>query len=44
MTPVDSLDGKAFLKWALLLKERICSNRSKFFPLKVDPNWEGRQI
>ena len=24
-------------KWGLLLKERICSWKSKFFPLRVDP-------
>ena len=24
-----------------LLNERICSFRSKFFPLKVDPFWKG---
>ena len=24
-----------------LLEERICSIRSKFFPLKVDPFWKG---
>ena len=23
--------------WGLLIKERICSHRSKFFPLRVDP-------
>ena len=29
-------------KWSLLLKERICSSWSKFFPVKVDPYWERR--
>ena len=29
---------------SLLSKERICSNRSKFFPLRVDLDLEGRQI
>ena len=24
-----------------LLKERICSSRSTFFPLREDPIWEG---
>ena len=27
----------SFLSMGLLLKERICSSRSKFFPLRVDP-------
>ena len=30
-----------FLKWCQLLKERICSCRSKFFPSKVHPFLEG---
>ena len=34
----SSLEGEALLKWGLLIKERICSSRSKFFPLRVDPN------
>ena len=34
----SSLNGKALPKWGLLLKERICSSRSKFFPLRVDPS------
>ena len=25
------------INWAHLIKERICSNRSKFFPLRVGP-------
>ena len=37
-----SPDEKAFQKRVLLLKERICSYRSKFFPLKVDPSWGGK--
>ena len=36
-----SLDYLALLKWVQLLKERICSKWSKFFPLKVDPNYKG---
>ena len=24
-----------------LLEKRICSSRSKFFPLRVDPFWKG---
>ena len=31
------LDSVALLKWGLLLKQRICSCRSKFFALRVDP-------
>ena len=31
------LENKALLKGGLFLKERICSWRSKFFPLRVDP-------
>ena len=31
-----SLKDEAFCKGGLLLKERICSRRSKFFPLRVD--------
>ena len=27
------LKGQILPKWGLLLKERICSDRSKFFPL-----------
>ena len=30
-----------FFNRVLLLKKRICSYRSKFFTLKVDPHWEG---
>ena len=32
-----SLDDKALSKAGLLLKVGICSYRSKFFPLRVDP-------
>ena len=32
-----SLGQYSSLKWDLLLKERICSWRSKFFPLRVAP-------
>ena len=28
-------------KWVLHLKERICSFRSKFFPLRVEPHEKG---
>ena len=34
---------KALPKWGLVLKERICSYRSKFFPLRVDPHSERLQ-
>ena len=30
----------AFPKWGQALKDRICSLRSKFFSLRVDPHWE----
>ena len=36
-----SLDDQTLPKMGQLLKERICSHRSKFLPLKVDPFWEG---
>ena len=39
-----SLKDKAPLRWDLLLKERICSCRSKFFPLRVDPTEKGGKI
>ena len=29
-----------FFGWGQPLKERICSSRSKFFPLRVDPYWK----
>ena len=32
-----SLADIALLNWGLPLKERICSKRSKFFPLRVKP-------
>ena len=38
--PAISLCGFC-LNWGQLLKERICSKKSKFFPLKVDPILEG---
>ena len=31
-------------EWNLLLKERICSWRSKFFPVRVDSNEEGNKM
>ena len=34
---------QAFQNWDLLLKERICSWLSKFFPLRLDPHLEQRQ-
>ena len=37
---VSLLEG-SFQKMGLLLKERICSCRSKFFPLRVDPIEKG---
>ena len=33
----DSQQLRPFSKWELLLKERICSQRSEFFPLRVVP-------
>ena len=39
-----SMNNKALTTWGLLLKERICSYRSKFFPLRVDPPIEGGKI
>ena len=30
--------------WRLPLKKRICSKRSKFFPLRVNPSRGGKQI
>ena len=38
-----SLEDEAVQKFGQLLKERICSYESKFFPLRVDPNREGWQ-
>ena len=35
-----SLADTAFPNWGLLLKERICSKRSKFFSLRVNPSRE----
>ena len=32
---------KALHKWGLLLKERICSKGSKFFPVIADPPEKG---
>ena len=31
----------SILNWGQLLKEKICSCRSNFFPLRVDPILEG---
>ena len=31
----------SLLNWGQLLMKRICSLRSKFFPLRADPNLEG---
>ena len=33
-----SLDNETFSKRGLLLKERICSDRSRFLPVAVDPH------
>ena len=33
--------GRNSYQWGQLLKERICSWRSKFFPLRVDPTEKG---
>ena len=38
---IVSLIVLALLKWGLLFKERICSWRSKFFPVRVDPFKKG---
>ena len=38
---VASLESLALQKWNLLLKERICSYGSKFFPLSVDSTEKG---
>ena len=37
------LDDVTLPKWGVLLKERICSQRSKFFPFRADLNLEGSQ-
>ena len=37
------LEDEVFPEWGLLLKKRICSDGSKFFPLRDDPNLYGRQ-
>ena len=37
------LENKVFQKWGLLLQERICSDGSKFFPLRDEPHFHGRQ-
>ena len=38
------LADMALRNWDILLKERTCCKRSKFFPLRVNPSWEGKQI
>ena len=38
-----SLENETLQKYDLLLKERICSLRSKFFPSRADPN-SGRRV
>ena len=38
-----SLDYKTIANKDQLIKERICSSGSKFFPLQVDPYLERRQ-
>ena len=43
VTLFASLDEKALFKEGLLLKERICSCRSKFFLLRVDPYLDAKQ-
>ena len=35
--PFAYLEDEIDPKWGLLLKERICSDGSKFFSLRVDP-------
>ena len=42
-----SLANETLQKYDLLLKERICSLWSKFFPLRADPNsgrWVGMSV
>ena len=39
----SSLDDETFPKRGLLIKEIICSSRSKLFPFTVDPYLEGLQ-
>ena len=39
----DFLDNHALPKWGLLLKERICSCKSKFFLLKAGPTLRRQQ-
>ena len=40
---IATLDNEVLTKWGLLLKERICSQRSKFFHFRIDPCRQGRQ-
>ena len=40
-TPSASLNFASLLNRGHLLKKRICSPRSKFFPLRVDPTLKG---
>ena len=40
---IASLGDNALPTWGLLLKERICSLRSKFFPFRTDSCCQGRQ-
>ena len=41
---VASLVSETFLKWWLLLLERICSQREQILSFKTSPQKEGRQI
>ena len=38
------MEDEALWKCGLLLKERICSQKSKFFPVKSRPYWEMGSI
>ena len=40
----SNLKDEVFPKWGLLLKEKNCSDESKFFPLRDDPNLYGRHM
>lgn len=40
----DAVVGLVHLDWNLLLLEGICTKRSKFLHLRVDPAWRVRKI
>ena len=37
-------NSASILNGGKLLKQRICSSRSKFLPLRVDPFWNGSVV